>query len=206
MEKRCPRREINLIEALLFASGEPITAKEVTKVLSLPEEDCEKLIRHVKESYAQSEGGIQVMRMEDKYQMATNPAYYPQIEQLYVQKAQVKLTDVQLETLAIIVYQQPVTRQEISDIRGVQSDQVVQKLIQMELVEEAGRLKAPGRPILLKTTDAFLQAFKLESLNDLPELPKSKHDLEDVQLELKQPVQERLDLSLGERAPRKDNE
>ncbi len=171
MKKRCPRREINTLEALLFASGEPVSAKDMAKVLSLPEETCVYLATFLKNEFEKKERGISVLKLEDRFQMATSPDYYPAIELLYQQQSRIRLTDVQLETLAIIVYQQPVTRQEVNDIRGVQSDAVISRLIQMDLVEEAGRLKAPGRPILLKTTDAFLKAFKLSSIQDLPKLP-----------------------------------
>lgn len=172
MKKRCPRREINTLEALLFASGEPVSAKDMAKVLQLPEETCTYLAKRIQAKLEKDERGISVLQLEDRFQMATSPRCYPAIELLYQQQSKIKLTDVQLETLAIIVYQQPVTRQEVNDIRGVQSDAVVQRLIQMDLVEEAGRLKAPGRPILLKTTDTFLKAFKLSSVEDLPKLPE----------------------------------
>ena len=174
MKKRCPRREINTLEALLFASGEPVSAKDMAKVLSLPEETCIYLAEFLKNDFETKERGISVLKLEDRFQMATSPRYYPVIELLYQQQSRIRLTEVQLETLAIIVYQQPVTRQEVNDIRGVQSDAVISRLIQMDLVEEAGRLKAPGRPILLKTTDAFLKAFKLSSVEDLPKLPDQK--------------------------------
>ena len=184
MEKRCPRREINVLEALLFASGEPVLVKDMAKVLSLSEKESLQLVKLLKEDLSKKERGMQVLQLENRFQMSTNPLYYPYIEVLYQQQSKIRLTEVQLETLAIIVYQQPVTRQEINDIRGVQSDAVVQRLIQMELVEEAGRLKAPGRPILLRTTDAFLKAFKLSSVKDLPELPGSAHKEEEMQMEL----------------------
>ena len=181
MKKRCPRREINTLEALLFASGEPVSARDMAKVLQLPEETCVYLAKFIQSQLEKKERGISVLQLEDRFQMATSPRYYPMIELLYQQQSKIKLTDVQLETLAIIVYQQPVTRQEVNDIRGVQSDAVVQRLIQMDLVEEAGRLKAPGRPILLKTTDTFLKAFKLSSVSDLPKLPE-REARENVQM------------------------
>ena len=183
MEKRCPRREIEVIRALLFASGEPVSLKDMSKVLSLPKEICEKLTLQIQKELAEENSGIRVLRLEDRFQMSTSPAYYPDIELLYKQQAEIKLTDTQLETLAIITYRQPVTRQEISDIRGVASDAVVARLITMGLVEEAGRVKAPGRPVLLKTSDAFLKAFQLERVADLPHLPDSSHSKEDVEEE-----------------------
>ena len=183
MEKRCPRREIEVIRALLFASGEPVSLKDMSKVLGLSREDCERLTLQLKAELEKENSGIRILRLEDRFQMSTSPLYYSDIEQLYKQQAEIKLTDTQLETLAIITYRQPVTRQEISDIRGVASDAVVARLIQMGLVEEAGRVKAPGRPVLLKTSDAFLKAFRIERVSDLPHLPDSAHSPEEVEEE-----------------------
>lgn len=178
MEKRCPRRELELTRALIFASGEPVSLKDLAKVLALSEKEALQLVDLLKKKEEEKEGGIRILRLEDRYQMSTNPIYYPQIELLYKQQAEIRLTDVQLETLAIITYRQPVTRQEVSDIRGVASDAVISRLISLGLVEEAGRLKAPGRPVLLRTSDAFLKAFKLESVSDLPHLPETSVDVQ----------------------------
>ena len=172
MKKRCPARELRTMEALLFASGEPVGVRDAAKVLGLEEKACEKLIRQLMRIYENTKSGIQVERFESRYQMSTRPDYYQPISVLYETKKEIRLTDTQLETLSIIVYRQPVTRQEVSDIRGVASDAVVGRLIQLGLVEEAGRMRAPGRPILLKTTDRFLRVFGLESVRDLPHLPK----------------------------------
>jgi len=193
LEKRCPRREIEVIRALLFASGEPVSLKDMSKVLGISRENCERLTLQLQQELAEESSGIRVLRLEDRFQMSTNPLYYPDIEQLYKQQAEIKLTDTQLETLAIITYRQPVTRQEISDIRGVASDNVVSRLITMGLVEEAGRVKAPGRPVLLKTSDAFLKAFRIESVSDLPHLPDSAHSAEEVEEETES-LQQRLEM------------
>ena len=171
MKKRCPARELKTLEALLFASGEPVSLREMMRVLELDEKQTERLAYQLKRIYDQKESGIQLERLENRFQMSTRPLYYEPIRVLYQAKQGIRLTDTQLETLSIIVYRQPVTRQEVSDIRGVASDNVIGRLIQYDLVEEAGRMKAPGRPILLKTTDRFLRVFGLESVRDLPHLP-----------------------------------
>ncbi|MBO6157971.1 MAG: SMC-Scp complex subunit ScpB [Firmicutes bacterium] len=171
MEKRSPRHELDTLEALLFASGEPISLRDISKVLALPEKACEKLVLQLKRQLDQENAARQIERFENRFQMTTRPLYYDPISVLYQSKQMIKLTETQLETLAIIVYSQPVTRQSVSDIRGVASDNVISRLIQMGLVEEAGRMKAPGRPILLKTTDSFLRVFGLSSYKELPGLP-----------------------------------
>ena len=162
------------MESLLFASGESVSLKDMAKVLGLEEKTCEKLALQLQRIYEEKASGIQLERFENRFQMSTRPTYYPAISVLYQSNQKIKLTDTQIETLAIIVYKQPVTRQEVSDIRGVASDNVVGRLIQLGLVEEAGRMRAPGRPILLKTTDRFLRVFGLESVKDLPRLPKQE--------------------------------
>ncbi len=177
MKKRCPGREMKTLEALLFASGEPVSLREMVRVLGLEEKQTERLAVQLKRIYDQKQSGVQIERLENRFQMSTRPLYYEPIRVLYQAKQGIRLTDTQLETLSIIVYRQPVTRQEVSDIRGVASDNVISRLIQYDLVEEAGRMKAPGRPILLKTTDRFLRVFGLESVRDLPHLPPQQQNI-----------------------------
>lgn len=172
MKKRNPAKEKRIVEALIFASGEPVALKDIAKVLDVSKQEAEAIVLGLKAEYEAESRGMQILRLEDSFQMSTNPLYYSNIEVLYKQQAEIRLTDTQLETLAIITYRQPVTRQEINDIRGVSSDAVVSRLMEMGLVEEAGRLKAPGRPLLLKTSQAFLKAFKLESTRQMPHLPE----------------------------------
>jgi segregation and condensation protein B len=177
MKKRCPGKEMKTLEALLFASGEPVSLREMVRVLGLDEKQTERLAVQLKRIYDQKQSGVQIERLENRFQMSTRPLYYEPIRVLYQSKQGIRLTDTQLETLSIIVYRQPVTRQEVSDIRGVASDNVISRLIQYDLVEEAGRMKAPGRPILLKTTDRFLRVFGLESVRDLPHLPPQQQNI-----------------------------
>ena len=176
MKKRCPDRELKTLEALLFASGEPVSLRDIMRVLKLDEAKTERLVCQLSRIYEEKNSGVQVEHLENRFQMSTRPAYYEAIKVLYQSKQMLKLTDTQLETLAIICYRQPVTRQEVSDIRGVASDNVISRLIQFDLVEEAGRMRAPGRPILLKTTDRFLRVFGLESVRDLPHLPPQREE------------------------------
>ena len=174
MEKRCPKREYRTLEALLFAAGEPVPVSNMSKVLGLSESECRRLAERLARIYEEEERGMQIIRLEKAYQMTTRPMYYDDIKVLYQSSQKVRLTETQLETLAIIAYKQPVTKQEIDDIRGVKSDNVVNRLMEFGLVEEAGRLKAPGRPALFKTTDEFLRSFGLTSIKEMPSLPEQE--------------------------------
>lgn len=174
MEKRCPKREYRTLEALLFAAGEPVSVSNMSKVLGLTEGECRRLAENLARIYEEEESGMQIIRLEKAYQMTTRPMYYDDIKVLYQSSQKVRLTETQLETLAIVAYKQPVTKQEIDDIRGVKSDNVVNRLMEFGLVEEAGRLKAPGRPALFKTTDEFLRSFGLSSIKEMPGLPEQE--------------------------------
>ena len=174
MEKRCPKREYRTLEALLFAAGEPVSVSNMSKVLGLTEGECRRLVENLARIYEEEERGMQIIRLEKAYQMTTRPMYYDDIKVLYQSSQKVRLTETQLETLAIVAYKQPVTKQEIDDIRGVKSDNVVNRLMEFGLVEEAGRLKAPGRPALFKTTDEFLRSFGLSSIKEMPGLPEQE--------------------------------
>ena len=176
MEKRFPRRELSTIEALLFAAGESISSRDIARAVGLSEKAALALTRGLLQRMEQRQTGIQIEQFEKRFQMSSRPLYYPAISTLYKAKAQIRLTETQLEVLAIVAYQQPITRQEVSDIRGVSSDNVVNRLMQLGLVEEAGRMKAPGRPVLIKTTDEFLRIFGLSSIRELPRLPRIRED------------------------------
>lgn len=180
MEKRCPTQEYNTLEALLFAAGEPVSTAAMSKVLGRSESECRRMAERLARLYDSEKRGMQIIRLEKAYQMTTRPQYYDAIRILYQSAQKVRLTETQLETLAIIAYRQPVTKQEIDDIRGVKSDNVVGRLIEFGLVEEAGRMKAPGRPVLFKTTDEFLRSFGLASTADIPHLPEEQPGKEEA--------------------------
>ena len=115
--------------------------------------------------------GIRIIPVGSRYQMTSRPEYYPYIGRMFQAAAEsISMTDTQLETLAIIAYRQPVTKLEIEEVRGVRSDAVVNRLVEYGLIEEKGRLKAPGRPIQFGTTDEFLKFFGLTDLQQLPHL------------------------------------
>ncbi|MCR5209912.1 MAG: SMC-Scp complex subunit ScpB [Lachnospiraceae bacterium] len=158
------------IEAILFAYGNSVSAERLCETLSLTEEELEAAVDNLKRSYEESGRGITITRLEDSYQLGTKAEYYDYLVRLAKHPKRYSLTDTVIETLSIIAYKQPVTRGEIERIRGVSSDHAINRLIEYELIEEVGRLDAPGKPLLFGTTEQFLRAFGVDSLKDLPEM------------------------------------
>lgn len=157
-----------MIEGILFTMGQPVEREALAMALELPEPMVESLTASLMEKYEGEEHGIKIIRLESSYQMCTKQECYEPLIKIASRPRKPVLTDVVLETLAIIAYKQPITKQEIERIRGVSSDHAVNKLVEYGLVCEAGRLNAPGRPILFATTEEFLRRFQLESLELLP--------------------------------------
>lgn len=157
-----------VIEALLFTMGEAVELSRIAKVLEAQESEVRELIGEMQRKMKRAERGVQIIELDGSYQMCTKPSLYDQLIKLvHIPKKQA-LTDVLLETLSIIAYKQPVTKQEIEAIRGVKSDHAVNKLVEYDLACEVGRMDAPGRPILFGTTEEFLRCFGVKSLTDLP--------------------------------------
>ena len=156
------------VEALLFAMGEAIPAADIAQVLEIDTEEARKLVRNMMTRYDEEDRGVQIIELEDSFQMCTKTEMYEYLIRIAKQPRRYTLTDVQLETLSIIAYKQPVTKLEIEKIRGVKSDHAVNKLIEYNLVCELGRLDAPGRPLLFGTTEEFLRRFSVHSLDELP--------------------------------------
>lgn len=156
------------IEAILFAMGEAIELNSIAKAINHDKETTRKIIYKMMDSYKDEDRGIQIIEIEDSFQMCTKPNMYESIINIVNVPRKHVLTEVVLETLSIIAYKQPVTKAEIEAIRGVNSDHSVNKLIEYNLVCELGRMDAPGRPILFGTTQEFLRCFGLESLEELP--------------------------------------
>ena len=164
---------ICIIEALLFASGEPISLDRLSEASGIEPETVVKLIDRLERKYNVSDSAIRVLRLENSYQLSTREEYAPYIKRAMENKRQARLSPAALEVLAVVAYNQPVTK------AFVDSSGVINTLVERELLYEAGRLELPGRPITYKTTDNFLRCFKLESLAQLPSLPD-----EDGQLNL----------------------
>ncbi len=158
-----------IIEALLFASGDPLTVKELVKATDTDNETVGIALGELRDRYDRVESALQVVEIANGYQMATRPVYAPYIGKLLAPHAN-RLSKPALETATIIAYRQPCTQAEIEAVRGVGSDGVLKTLVERELIAEAGRKQAPGRPLLYATTAQFLHYFGLSSLDELPAL------------------------------------
>ncbi|WP_010530858.1 SMC-Scp complex subunit ScpB [Lentibacillus jeotgali] len=162
-----------ITEGLLFASGdEGITIKQLARVLNIPEQTIEQLLEKLKYDYNNTERGILLMQSHDVFHLTTKPEHSPYFKRLLETPQTARMSQAALETLAIVAYQQPITRTEIEDIRGVKSDRPVQTLMARSLIEEIGRKEGSGRPMLFATTKDFLTFFGLTSLEELPPLPE----------------------------------
>ena len=162
---------VAMVESLLFVSGEPAPVSRLAEALEVSAEQVEEALAELREAVRDgSSRGLILQRRGDKVQLTTRPECAPYVEKFLGLSLTSRLSRPALETLAIIVYQQPVTRPEIEMIRGVNCDGVIQTLLSKGLIEEVGRLETAGRPIQYGTTFAFLQHFGLRSLDDLPPL------------------------------------
>ena len=158
-----------IIEALIFASPEPISQKRIAELVHLTPKTIESLVRDIQDAYKQRKSGLQIVFIAGGYKITTRPEFAEYVSHLNV-KVRQSLSRPALETLAIIAYRQPITRPELEDIRGVRVDSVLNTLIERNLIRVSGRKRAPGRPALYSTTATFLQWFGLSSLDELPPL------------------------------------
>ena len=166
----------SIIEAILFAAGRQVTIKELMISLEIPKEDLENIIESMQEDYKIKSRGIEIIKVEDSYQLCTKKELYEYLYPILDKRSKPNLSNAALETLAIIAYNQRATRAEIESIRGVNSDGTIYKLLDYGLIEDAGKADLPGKPTTYKTTEEFLKMFGYESLANLPELPKYKLD------------------------------
>ena len=164
------------VEGILFASGEPVGIDRVCMALDLDKPTAELVLQRLQDYYSYERRGIRLLKMEDSYQLCSAPEYGDQIRKAFEIRKPAKLSQPALEVLTIIAYYQPTTRAYVDQIRGVDSSYTVGLLLDRHLIEECGRLQVPGRPRLYRTTQAFLRAFHLDSLEDLPQLPGLEAD------------------------------
>ena len=162
------------IEGILFAAGEPVKAARLAAVLDITIDEVENAVATLKEEYNSEKRGFNIIDISEGYQICSRPEYYTYIREILGEKRNQPLSNAAMEALAIIAYKQPVTRSMIEQVRGVNSDGCVSRLYERGLIEEAGRLDAPGRPVLYKTTDTFLRCFGLRTPKDLPPIDFSK--------------------------------
>lgn len=174
-------------EAVLFTMGKSVETRELAAAIQCTEEEAEAAAERLKERYDAEQRGMQIIRLEKSWQMCTRKDYYEALIRVAKAPRKQTLSGVVLETLSIIAYRQPVTKAEISKIRGVSSDHAVSRLVEYGLVYEAGRLDAPGRPALFATTEEFLRRFGVDSRKDLPVVtPDQEAEIaEEVEKEVK---------------------
>ena len=180
------------IEALLFAMGSSVELSALAKAIGHDQETTRKIVRNMMLNYQEEGRGIKIIELENSFQMCTKEEYYEYLVNMALQPKKAVLSDVMLETLSIIAYKQPVTKIEIEKIRGVKCDHAVSKLIEFNLVQEVGRLDAPGKPILLGTTEEFLRNFGVQGLDELPEIDPVQ--MEDFKAEAEEEIQLQLNL------------
>ena len=160
----------NIIEAIMFAYSEPISIKDLNNAINeeLSSKEIEIMLNSLIEDYKENNRGIQIIKLQDKYQMCTNKEYSSFVKNILEPKKKKTLSQATLEALTIIAYKQPITKVELEEIRGVKSDKVIQTLLENDLIYEAGRLDKIGKPIIYKTTNEFLRLVNIEKLEDLP--------------------------------------
>jgi segregation and condensation protein B len=159
------------LEAVLFACGDPVPAGRISLVLGIPEEDVFSCAEALAAEYETAGRGIRLLRLDVALQLCSAPEYAPVISRVIEHRAPPKLSQPALESLAVIAYFQPVTRAYVEQVRGVDSSYTVGALVEKGLVEACGRLEAPGRPTLYRTTQGFLRVMGVSTLDELPSLP-----------------------------------
>lgn len=161
------------VESILFAAGEPVGVERLCLALEADRHTVDAVCQRLADQYSFNRRGIRLLRLDNSYQLASAPEFAELIRKTLESRKPAKLSQPALEVLAVIAYYQPVTRVYVDQIRGVDSSYTVGLLLERELIEEAGRLSVPGRPILYRTTKTFLRSFGLSCLEDLPALPSA---------------------------------
>lgn len=160
------------IEALIFASGDPVATDRICEILSINSDEVAKTVATLNAGYEKNDSALRIIKLNDSYQLITESKFAPIIRKMLEIQRNTPLSPAAFEVLAAVAYNQPVTRAFIEQVRGVDCSGVVSSLVEKGLIEERGRLELPGRPLIYGTTDGFLRSFGIESLDDLPELPK----------------------------------
>lgn len=170
----------NAVEAILFASGASVPVSRMATALEISEKETKKHLEALVKEYEEKNGGIIIIRLDDAYQMVSAEEYAPQIRTVMDLRRNTPLSQAAMEVLAVIAYNQPVTKAFIEQVRGVDCSGVIGSLTAKDLIEEKGRLELPGRPLIYGTTENFLRCFSISDLSELPEIPSNeqKHDEE----------------------------
>ncbi len=159
------------IEAILFSSGEPVETEKIAQALEIESDTAHKLIDNLSIQYDERQSGLQIIKLGEKYQMITRSDFSDYVRKVLEVKKNAPLSQAAFEVLAVVAYNQPVTKAFVEQVRGVDCSGVVNTLCQKGLLEEKGRLDLPGRPLLYGTTDEFLRCFSVSSIDELPSLP-----------------------------------
>ena len=168
------------VEAILFASGEPVELEKIAEVLQIEPEVCEQVILNLSAKLDERNSGICVLKLDNMYQLSSRTEYAEVIRDVLELRKNTPLSAAAFEVLAVIAYNQPVTKSFVEQIRGVDCSGVISTLCQKKLIEEKGRLDLPGRPLVYGTTPDFLRCFSISSLDELPELPQKEAETESV--------------------------
>ena len=178
----------SVIEGVLFAAGDAVDVEKLSDILDIDMKSTRAIVTALADKYDREMRGIQIIRLEDSYQLCTRRDYQEYISKLVEPRRSQSLSNAAMEVLAIVAYKQPVTRAVIEQIRGVSCDTLVNKLLEKNFIEEVGRLDTPGRPMLFGTTEEFLRCFGIESLAELPDFEEenpedfaSAHSIENAE-------------------------
>ncbi len=189
------------IEAILFASGEPVSLDRICSALDIDGKTAEDICTSLSSDYGYQHRGIRLVRVEDSFQMCSAPEYADTVRRALANRRPPKLSQAAMEVLAVIAYFQPVTKPYIDEVRGVDCSYTVGLLLERELIEEAGRLAVPGRPIQYRTTQNFLRVFGLRSLDELPELPVDEMEEGQITMEMQNRLEQlRIEQESAEQA------
>lgn len=171
---------VSAFEAVLYAGGEPISIDRLSQVFEIPPEKVTEVMDALAEKMNINGSGLELLRLENTYQLATKSDYADYIKKAFDMRRRTPLSSAALEVLAVVAYNQPVTKSFIEQVRGVDCSGVVTTLVEKGLIEERGRLELPGKPLLYGTTKNFLRCFTLSDLTELPPLPESQEESNDV--------------------------
>lgn len=178
------------IEAILFANGEPVSAARLAEVLELDEETVHRIAADLMSEMLARGGGIYMVKLDDQYQLCTRKEYADAVRRSLDIRRNTPLSQAAMEVVAIVAYNQPVTKAFIEQVRGVDCSAVIQGLMQKNLIEEKGRLELPGRPLLYGTTPVFLRCFGVSGLQELPPLPQKEEEARMVETTLEEIIEQ----------------
>ena len=190
-EKQLEKHLEAVVEAVLFTMGKSVELRQLAIATGQSEEETRQAVERLKARYDKEERGMEIIELEDSYQMCTRTGFYENLIRVAASPKKQVLSEVVLETLSIIAYKQPVTKMEIEKIRGVKSDHAVNRLVEYNLVQEVGRLDAPGHPALFATTEEFLRRFGIGSTENLPDMDPVRE--EEIRVEVEEEMEVRFD-------------